>query len=132
MSATEQSLPRLDPRKFRDPARTADGEPRARVALRSLDTLWFNTGTLCNLTCRGCYIESSPRNDALATATPADVSAARRIRATAVTCAVGSRATCRAPHRWGSRFRRRSTRRSRARLPSPRSPRRWGSPSRRS
>jgi len=65
MSATEQSLPRLDPRKFRDPARTAAGEPRARVALRSLDTLWFNTGTLCNLACQGCYIESSPRNDAL-------------------------------------------------------------------
>ena len=27
---------------------------------RSLETLWFNTGTLCNLTCRNCYIESSP------------------------------------------------------------------------
>jgi Radical SAM superfamily/4Fe-4S single cluster domain len=39
---------------------------RAQVRLRSLDTLWFNTGTLCNLTCRNCYIESSPRNDRLA------------------------------------------------------------------
>jgi MoaA/NifB/PqqE/SkfB family radical SAM enzyme len=36
------------------------------VALRRLDTLWFNTGTLCNLTCANCYIESSPRNDRLA------------------------------------------------------------------
>jgi len=31
-----------------------------------LKTLWFNTGTLCNLTCRNCYVESSPRNDRLA------------------------------------------------------------------
>jgi hypothetical protein len=57
---------RLDPRKFRDPLVTATGERRAQVALKSLDTLWFNTGTLCNLTCRHCYIESSPRNDRLA------------------------------------------------------------------
>ncbi len=56
----------LDPRKFRDPARTAAGEPRAQVALTALRTLWFNTGTLCNLTCRHCYIDSSPRNDRLA------------------------------------------------------------------
>jgi len=56
----------LDPAKFRDPAVTARGETRAHVALRVLDTLWFNTGTLCNLTCRNCYIESSPRNDRLA------------------------------------------------------------------
>jgi MoaA/NifB/PqqE/SkfB family radical SAM enzyme len=56
----------LDPTKFRDPFVTAKGETRARVALRSLDTLWFNTGTLCNLTCRNCYIESSPRNLRLA------------------------------------------------------------------
>ena len=56
----------LDPQKFRDPRVTAKGETRAHVALRALDTLWFNTGTLCNLTCRNCYIESSPRNDSLA------------------------------------------------------------------
>jgi uncharacterized Fe-S cluster-containing radical SAM superfamily protein len=56
----------LDPAKFHDPFVTAKGETRAHVALRSLDTLWFNTGTLCNLTCRNCYIESSPRNDQLA------------------------------------------------------------------
>ena len=56
----------LDPRKFRDPVVTAKGEARAHVPLRALDTLWFNTGTLCNLTCRNCYIDSSPRNDRLA------------------------------------------------------------------
>jgi uncharacterized Fe-S cluster-containing radical SAM superfamily protein len=56
----------LDPAKFRDPFVTANGEARAQVALRSLETLWFNTGTLCNITCRNCYIESSPRNDRLA------------------------------------------------------------------
>ncbi|MFB4203561.1 hypothetical protein KBTX_03063 [wastewater metagenome] len=55
----------LQPGKFSDPVTTADGEARARVALRRLETLWFNTGTLCNLTCRNCYIESSPRNDRL-------------------------------------------------------------------
>jgi uncharacterized Fe-S cluster-containing radical SAM superfamily protein len=55
----------LDPAKFRDPYRTAKGEPRAWVALKRLRTLWFNTGTLCNLTCRNCYIESSPKNDRL-------------------------------------------------------------------
>jgi uncharacterized Fe-S cluster-containing radical SAM superfamily protein len=56
----------LDPEKFRDPALTATGEPRARVALETLRTLWFNTGTLCNIACAHCYIESSPRNDRLA------------------------------------------------------------------
>ena len=57
---------RLDPAKFQDPARTALGEPRARIALRALETLWLNTGTLCNIECARCYIESSPRNDRLA------------------------------------------------------------------
>ncbi len=51
--------------KFADPFVTAKGERRARVTLRSLDTLWINTGTLCNLTCEHCYIESSPTNDRL-------------------------------------------------------------------
>ncbi len=55
----------LDPAKFRDPLLTAKGDPRAAVALGQLETLWFNTGTLCNLSCRTCYIESSPTNDAL-------------------------------------------------------------------
>jgi uncharacterized Fe-S cluster-containing radical SAM superfamily protein len=62
----EAPLPRpLDPRKFRDPATTAKGERRATVTLKALRTLWFNTGTLCNLTCEHCYIESSPVNDRL-------------------------------------------------------------------
>src|SRR5438034_9805919 len=61
----EPPLPTLDPRKFQDPFVTAKGERRARVPLQALKTLWFNTGTLCNLTCRHCYIESSPRNDRL-------------------------------------------------------------------
>jgi MoaA/NifB/PqqE/SkfB family radical SAM enzyme len=61
----DQITARLDQAKFRDPFATARGERRAQVALRSLDTLWFNTGTLCNLTCANCYIESSPRNDRL-------------------------------------------------------------------
>ena len=56
----------LDSAKFRDPDRTAAGAPRAAVALDALETLWFNTGTVCNLTCRNCYIESSPVNDRLA------------------------------------------------------------------
>jgi pyruvate-formate lyase-activating enzyme len=57
---------RLDPAKFRNPLVTAQGETRATVPLAALETLWFNTGTLCNITCHGCYIESSPRNDRLA------------------------------------------------------------------
>ena len=48
-------------------------ERRAQVALKSLDTLWFNTGTLCNLTCRHCYIESSPKNDRLVYLSVAEV-----------------------------------------------------------
>ena len=64
---------RLHPDKFRDRLRTVSGEPRAQVALKSLDTLWFNTGTLCNLTCGHCYIESSPRNDRLVYLSVADV-----------------------------------------------------------
>ena len=58
---------------FRDPLRTAAGEPRARVRMHRLDTLWFNTGTLCNVTCCHCYIESSPRNDRLAYLTATEV-----------------------------------------------------------
>jgi len=56
---------RTSERKFVDPELTAEGSRRARVALERLRTLWFNTGTLCNLACEHCYIESSPRNDRL-------------------------------------------------------------------
>lgn len=55
----------LAPAKFVDPLVTADGSPRAVVAVERLDTLWLNTGTLCNLACASCYIDSSPTNDAL-------------------------------------------------------------------
>lgn len=51
--------------KFADPLVTAKGDERARVDLTALKTLWFNTGTLCNLACANCYIESSPKNDRL-------------------------------------------------------------------
>lgn len=51
--------------KFLDPVFTAEGALRATVALSKPETLWFNTGTLCNITCQNCYIESSPSNDAL-------------------------------------------------------------------
>lgn len=51
--------------KFADPNVTAKGEPRARVALSNPQTLWFNTGTLCNIECVNCYIASSPTNDDL-------------------------------------------------------------------
>ena len=67
--------PRLAEAKFRDPAITASGEARARVSLTQLRTLWFNTGTLCNLACANCYIESTPRNDALVYLTAAEVAA---------------------------------------------------------
>jgi uncharacterized Fe-S cluster-containing radical SAM superfamily protein len=63
----------MDPRKFCDPFVTASGERRAQVKLRALETLWFNTGTLCNLTCGHCYIESSPKNDRLAYLSAAEV-----------------------------------------------------------
>lgn len=69
------AVPRLDPAKFRDPQVTAKGEARASVAMTRLDTLWFNTGTLCNLACKSCYIESSPRNDALVYISLAEVTA---------------------------------------------------------
>jgi uncharacterized Fe-S cluster-containing radical SAM superfamily protein len=51
--------------KFSDPDVTAAGEQRAAVDPRQLETLWINTGSLCNLTCENCYIESSPTNDRL-------------------------------------------------------------------
>jgi uncharacterized Fe-S cluster-containing radical SAM superfamily protein len=45
------------------------------VTLRRLETLWINTGTLCNLTCENCYIESSPRNDRLSYLSRAELQA---------------------------------------------------------
>lgn len=59
--------------KFVDPDTTADGQARARVPLSNPQTLWFNTGTLCNIECSNCYILSSPTNDALVYITEAEV-----------------------------------------------------------
>jgi sulfatase maturation enzyme AslB (radical SAM superfamily) len=61
--ATKPATPGV---KFSDPDWTLKGERRARVPLVAIDTLWINTGTLCNITCVNCYIESSPSNDRLA------------------------------------------------------------------
>ena len=60
--------------KFTDPDWTAKGDRRATVPLSNPQTLWFNTGTLCNITCANCYIESSPTNDALVYLTADEVS----------------------------------------------------------
>jgi uncharacterized Fe-S cluster-containing radical SAM superfamily protein len=73
VEALRREKPGLDPKKFRHPDVTAKGEKRASVALARLETLWFNTGTLCNLTCTNCYIDSSPTNDALVYLVPAEV-----------------------------------------------------------
>ncbi len=59
--------------KFQDPYITADGQPRASVPLSNPQTLWFNTGTLCNIECDNCYILSSPTNDALVYLTATEV-----------------------------------------------------------
>lgn len=72
LTSKQDSLPPLAPGKFIDPDRTVKGEPRAAVALARLETLWFNTGTLCNIACANCYIESDPRNDRLEYITAAE------------------------------------------------------------
>jgi len=59
--------------KFQNPFITANGKNRAHINLRNLRTVWFNTGTLCNLACQNCYIESSPTNDRLVYLTISDV-----------------------------------------------------------
>ena len=65
----------LAPGKFASRDATLSGEQRARVPLARLETLWINTGTLCNLACASCYIESSPRNDRLEYMSRAEVAA---------------------------------------------------------
>ena len=60
--------------KFLNPDVTANGDQRASVPLMKATTLWFNTGTLCNIECVNCYIESSPKNDSLVYITPDEVS----------------------------------------------------------
>ncbi|NNC38458.1 MAG: radical SAM protein [Acidimicrobiales bacterium] len=66
-------LPLLDPAKFQDPDVTAKGEERASVQFTGLKTLWFNTGSLCNIECANCYIASSPTADHFVYLTPADM-----------------------------------------------------------
>jgi uncharacterized Fe-S cluster-containing radical SAM superfamily protein len=61
--------------KFSDANVTAKGEARGEVPFNTLKTVWFNTGTLCNISCQGCYIESSPHNDRLAYLSRAEVRA---------------------------------------------------------
>ncbi|MEM9750807.1 MAG: radical SAM protein [Pseudomonadota bacterium] len=51
--------------KFNDPHWTARGERRAVVPMGAMRTVWFNTGSLCNIECANCYMESSPTHDAL-------------------------------------------------------------------
>ena len=68
------TLPEPQPaKKFQHPDITAKGEPRAQVSLKEAKTLWFNTGTLCNIECLNCYIESSPKNDSLVYISTAEV-----------------------------------------------------------
>ena len=45
--------------KFSDEKITLKGEQRAFVDLQSLNTIWLNSGTRCNLSCANCYIESN-------------------------------------------------------------------------
>jgi hypothetical protein len=70
--ASLQYADQLASGKFADPDRTAKGELRAKAPFTGLKTLWFNTGSLCNIACARCYMESSPSNDRLAFLTAAE------------------------------------------------------------
>lgn len=63
----------IEEEKFSDPDWTAKGNKRAHIQPKTLHTLWLNTGTLCNIECENCYIESSPRNDRLQFLEPDEV-----------------------------------------------------------
>jgi uncharacterized Fe-S cluster-containing radical SAM superfamily protein len=63
----------IDPKKFQDPEVTAKGEKRAQVFFKTLETLWFNTGSQCNIECANCYIASSPTADHFIYLTPEDM-----------------------------------------------------------
>ncbi len=65
MSANIKNITVPDAEKFTNPDITLKGEARAIVPFNKLETLWINTGTLCNLECEHCYIFSSPTNDDL-------------------------------------------------------------------
>ncbi len=63
----------IDPRKFQNPTITAKGERRASVFFKELKTLWFNSGSLCNIECANCYIKSSPTADHFVYLAPEDM-----------------------------------------------------------
>lgn len=63
----------LNPLKFKDPDVTAKGDKRASVYFKRLKTLWFFTGSLCNIECLNCYIKSSPTADHFVYLTPGDM-----------------------------------------------------------
>ena len=63
----------IDPQKFQDPLTTAKGEKRAAVYFKKLQTLWFNSGSQCNIECANCYILSSPTADHFIYLTPEDM-----------------------------------------------------------
>ncbi|MEQ1755913.1 MAG: radical SAM protein [Micropepsaceae bacterium] len=72
-NATTRHVEARQPLKFTDAHLTANGERRAAVTFQHMDILWFNTGTLCNIECKNCYIESSPINDGLSYLTKQDL-----------------------------------------------------------
>ena len=65
MLAYDKDITAIEAKKFSHPDITLKGEERAIVPLKKLETLWINTGTLCNIDCPHCYILSSPTNDDL-------------------------------------------------------------------
>ena len=69
-------------RSSADPDLTAKASGAPAWRSTALRTLWLNTGSLCNITCRNCYINSSPENDGLAYIARAEAkSLSRRDRA---------------------------------------------------
>lgn len=75
LEVPQEKCANIPSQKFSSPDWTAKGEPRASVPLNKLQTLWINTGTLCNIECINCYIESSPTNDRLVYITQTEVAA---------------------------------------------------------
>ncbi len=59
--------------KFENPLRTVKNKTRAFVDLEAYKTVWFNTGSLCNIECKNCYIASSPKADHFVYLSPIDV-----------------------------------------------------------
>ena len=65
MSKTYNKIENNVLEKFSNKYLTANKERRASIPLNNPETLWINTGTLCNIACNNCYIFSSPKNDEL-------------------------------------------------------------------